>query len=83
MQKKKKNTIAKINKAKSWLFGKINKSTNYQPDSKKQREKNQITKLEIGSENGEITTDNIKMHRIIRDYYQQLYGNVFYFIWKA
>ena len=33
----------------------------------KQREKNQINK--IGNENGDITTDNTEIQRIIRDYY--------------
>ena len=40
---------------------------------KKQREKNQINK--IRNENGEITTENTEIQRIIRDYYQQLYAN--------
>ena len=37
------------------------------------REKNQINR--IRNENGEITTKNIVIQRIIRDYYQQLYAN--------
>ena len=37
------------------------------------REKNQINK--IRNENGEITTDNAEIQRIIRDYNAQLYGN--------
>ena len=40
---------------------------------KKQREKNQINK--IRNENGEFTTDNTEIQRIIRDYCQQLYAN--------
>ena len=36
-------------------------------------EKNKINK--IGTENGEITTDNTEIQRIIRDCYQQLYNN--------
>ena len=74
MQKETKETIAKITKAKSWFFEKRNKID--KPLArliKKQREKNQINKIK--NENGEITTDNIKIQRIIRDYYQQLYAN--------
>ena len=40
---------------------------------KKRREKNQINK--IRNEKGEITTDNAEIQRIIRHYYEQLYGN--------
>ena len=73
-EKETKATIAKINKTKSWFFQKINKID--KPLArfiKKQREKNQINK--IRNENGGITTDNTEIHRIIRDYYQQLYAN--------
>ena len=69
-----KETIAKINKTKSWFFETINKID--KPLArliKKQREKNQINK--IRNENGEITTENTEIQRIIRDYYQQLYAN--------
>ena len=72
--KETKETIAKINKAKSWFFEKINKID--KPLArliKKQREQNQINK--IRNENGEITTDNKDIQRIINDYYQQLYDN--------
>ena len=40
---------------------------------KKKREKNQINK--IRNEKVEVTTDNAEIQRIIRDYYEQLYGN--------
>ena len=69
-----KETIAKINKAKSWFFEKINKIDKpLDRLIKKQREKNQINN--IRNENGEITIDNTEIQRIIRDYYQQLYAN--------
>ena len=63
--KETKETIAKINKTKSWFFETINKMD--KPLArliKKQREKNQINK--IRNENGEITTDNTEIQRIIR-----------------
>ena len=68
-----KETIIKINKTKSWFFQKI-KLTNLWPDlSRKKREKNQINK--IRNEKGKVTTDNAEIQRIIRHYYEQLYGN--------
>ena len=54
---KKQETIAKINKTRSWFFEKVKK--NDKPLArliKIQREKNQINKIK--NENGEITTDN-------------------------
>ena len=67
-------TIAKINKAKSWFFEKIYKID--KPLARlitKRRKKKQINK--IRNEKGEVTTDNAEIQRIIRDYYEQLYGN--------
>ena len=40
---------------------------------KEERQKNQINK--IRNEKGEVTTDNAEIRIIIRDYYEQLYGN--------
>ena len=63
--KETKETMAKVNKAKSCFFEKLNKID--KPLArliKKQRKKNQINK--IRNENEEITTDNTEIQRIIR-----------------
>ena len=59
-----KETIAKINKTKSWFFEKINK---------KKREKTQINR--IRNEKGVVTNDTAEIQRIMRDYYKPLYAN--------
>ena len=72
--KETKETIAKLNKTKSWFFERINKID--KPLArliKKQREKNQINK--IRNENGDITTDNTEIQKIVRDSYEQLHVN--------
>ena len=68
-----KEIIVKINKTKTWFFEKINKID--KPLArliKKKREKNKINK--IRNEKGEVKTNNAEIQRIIRDYYEQLYG---------
>ena len=68
-----KETRVNINKTESSFFEKIN--INDKPLArliKKKREKNQITKIR---NEGEVITDNAEIQRIIRDYYEQLYGN--------
>ena len=73
--KETKETIAKINKAKSWVFfERINKVDKLLARlNKKQREKNKINK--IRNENGEITTDNTEIKHVIKDYYQEPHAN--------
>ena len=69
-----KETIAKINKIKSWFFEKINKID--KPLArliKKKWEKSQINKTK--NEKGEVTTDYTEIHNIRREYYEQLYAN--------
>ena len=66
-----KETIAKINKTKSWFFEKTNKID--KPLArliKKKREKTQINT--IRNEKGEVTTDTAEIQTIMRDYYKQL-----------
>ena len=65
IHKEMKQSIAKLNKTKSCFFEKINKID--KPLArliKKEREKNQIYK--IRKDNGEITTDNTEIQKIMR-----------------
>ena len=69
-----KETLAKINKTKSWFFENINKFD--KPLArliKNKREKTQIKR--IRNEKGEVTTDTAEIQRIMRDYYKQLHAN--------
>ena len=69
-----KETIAKINKTKSWFFEKINKIDKPLARlTQRKREKTQINR--IRNENGEVATDTEEIQRIMRDYYKQLYAN--------
>ena len=71
---KKKETIVKINKTKSWFFQKTNKIDKLLARLiRKKRKKNQINK--IRNEKGAVTTVNAEIQRILRDYYEQLYDN--------
>ena len=69
-----KETIVKLNKTIISFFEKIKKIDKYLARLiKKKREKNQFNK--VRNEKGEVTTENAEIQRVIRDYYEQLYGN--------
>ena len=68
-----KETILKFNKTKSWFFEKIKQNWKPLAGLIKKREKNWINK--IRNEKGEVTTDSVEIQRIIRDYYELLYGD--------
>ena len=70
-EKEMKETIAKINKTKTWFFEKINQID--KPLARlirKKREKTHINR--IRNEKGEVKTDTAEIQRIMRDYYKQL-----------
>ena len=69
-----KETIAKINKTKSWFFERINKIGKLLARLiKKKREKIQINR--VRNEKGKVTTDTAEIQRTMRDDYKQLYAN--------
>ena len=68
-----KETIAKINKTKSWFLEKINKIDKpLATFIKKKRKKTQINRIRYEKE---VTTDTAEIQRIMGDYYKQLYAN--------
>ena len=66
-----KETMVKINKTKSWFFEKINKIDKPLARLIKKKRKNN----KIRNEKGEVTTGSEEIQRIVRDYYEKLYGN--------
>ena len=68
-----KETIAKINKTKSWFFEKIYKIDKPLARLIKKKKKTQINR--IRNEKGKVTTDTEEIQSIMRDYYKQLYSN--------
>jgi hypothetical protein len=69
-----KTKTQRINETKSWFFKKINKINRPLANlTKMRREKTQISK--IRSAKGEITTSTMEVHKIIRDYFENLYFN--------
>ena len=68
-----KETTVKINKTKSWFFEKINKIDKPLARLIKKKERRiKSIKLEMKKERLQQT---MQIQRIIRDYYEQLYGN--------
>ena len=64
-----KETVAKINKTKSWFFEKRNKIDKRLASLiKKKRERTHINK--IRNEKGEVTMDTAEIQRIMRDCYR-------------
>ena len=62
----------KFNKGKSCFFDKINKIDKPLARLIKKKRDNKINK--IRNEKGDVTTVSVKIQRIIRDYYEQLYS---------
>jgi len=70
-----KETIVKINKKKKKKLVLWEDKLNWQTFSQthQEKERNQINKTR--NQKGKVATDNAEIQRIIRDYYEQLYGN--------
>ena len=72
---KKKKPVEQINETRSWFFERINKIDKPLASLiKKKKERTQINKIK--NERGEITTNTEEIQTIIREYYEQLMGNL-------
>ena len=74
--KETKETIAKINKTKSWFFEKLNKIDKPLARLNKKRERDE-TNYSIRKEGEVITTDLMNIKRIIKEYHKQWYTHRF------
>ena len=61
-----------MNKTKSWLIERINKTGKSPTRLTKKRERIQISEIRNGK--GDITTDTAEIQKTIRVYYEQLYA---------
>ena len=67
------STVEQINRTRSWFFERIHKID--RPLVRLKQEKRERTEInKIINEKGEVTTNNIEIGRIIRNFYQQLYA---------
>ena len=71
MKKEMKETIVKINKAKSWFFEKINKIDKPLARLIKEKRRIKLTKLEMKKEKLQQT---VQKYKGLWEYYEQLYG---------
>ena len=69
-----KETIAMINKTKSWFFEKLNK-IDKALSRLIRRKREKIQSNRIRNEKGEVTTDTAEIQKIMRDCYKQIYAN--------
>ena len=74
-----KETIVKTNKTKSSFFEKINKID--KPLARLIKKKRRLIN-KVRNEKGAVTTDNAEIQRILRDDYENLYGNKMEITWK-
>ena len=67
MKKKVKETLARINKTKSWFFERVNKTDRPLVRFIKKKSKTQVNK--IRNKKRQVSADNTEIQMIKRDYY--------------